>query len=73
MKLFPGSISPLCDLNPLAQVGTPLLIRIYDENCKHCNQDDDQEYFHAHRIARSIKSVLCRGFADAKQLCNGLN
>ena len=73
MKLFPGMYRPRCDPHPLAQVGAPLLSRIYDEYCIQCNQCNDQEYFHAHRIARSNKSVLYSGFADAKQLCNGLN
>jgi len=71
MKLFPGMYRSRWYLHLLAQVGTTLLSRVYDENCKHCNQDDDQEYFHAQRIARSHNSVLCRGFADAQQLCNG--
>lgn len=73
MKLFPGMYRSRCDPHLLAQVGTPLLSRIYDENCKYCNQDDDQEYFHANRIARTTQSVLYSGFTNAKQICNGLN
>ena len=59
MKLFLGMFRSLCDLNPLAQVGTPLLTRINDDDCKHCNHCKDQEYFHAPRIARSLESVIC--------------
>ena len=73
MKLFLGCSESLCDLNLLAQVGTPLLSRIRDDDCDHCNQYDDQEYFHAHRIARTLESVLYSGFANTKQLCNCSN
>ena len=54
----------------LAQEGTPLLSRIYDEDHYRCSHCKDQEYFHAHRIARSLESVLYRELANAKQKCN---
>lgn len=70
MKLFPDRQLALC-VNLLAQEGAPLLRCICDEDCDEHGCCGDQEYFHAQRIARSHHSVLCRGFADAQQLCNG--
>jgi hypothetical protein len=71
MKLFPGRVFLRHDIHPLAQVRAPLLRCICDEDCdKHCCCGD-QEYFHAHRIARTLSFVLYSGLANAKQLCNG--
>jgi hypothetical protein len=70
MKLFPDGRLLLCAFDPLAQVGAPLSRCIYDENCDHGSQCADQEYFHAHRIARTLSLVLYSGFANTKQLCN---
>ena len=71
MKLFPDRRLSLGGFDLLAQVRVPLLGCICDEDCDEHGCCDDQEYFHAHRIAQSLSSVLCSGFADAQQLCNG--
>lgn len=58
-----------CCVFPLAQEFTAFPSRIYGANHNHCGYCDDQEDFHAHRIARTRKSVLYRGLSNAKQLC----
>lgn len=58
----------LCNSYPLAQEGTSLLYCIHSENNQQTKHHQKEENFHAPRIARSPKSVLCSEFADTKQL-----
>jgi len=52
----------------LAQEGEPLLFRIHGDNHKQTKYHKNESN-HAHRIARSPKSVLYNGFANTKQIC----
>ena len=56
----------------LAQELTTLPSRIYNADHDHRGHHNDQEYFHAPRIASSLDSVLYREFANAKQLCKSI-
>jgi hypothetical protein len=58
----------LCNSYPLAQEGTPLLCCIHSENNQQTKHHQKEENFHAVMIAGSRKFVLCREFADTKQL-----
>jgi hypothetical protein len=53
---------------PLAQEGTSLLCCIHSENNQQTKHHQKEENFHAPRIAWSLKSVLCKQFANAQQL-----
>jgi hypothetical protein len=53
----------------LAQKGEPLLSCVHGDDHKQTKNQNKEEKNHAHRIARSPKSVLYSGFANAKQLC----
>ena len=59
----------LYDVFLLAQEGMPFLFCIYDEHNHYCSQCYGKKYFHAPRIARTIKFVLCRQLTNALQKC----
>jgi hypothetical protein len=60
---------PLRDLYLLAQVVAPFLSCIHCENNQQTKHHQKEENFHAVMIAGSREFVLCREFADTKQLC----
>ncbi len=60
----------LCSPILLAQEGTPLLSRIYDDDRQQGGHRCNKKHFHVYRIARSRGGVLYRDFAGAKQKCN---
>ena len=53
----------------LAQEGEPLLFHIHRDDHKQTKHHQQKESNHAHRIARTPKSVLYRELSNAKQLC----
>jgi hypothetical protein len=53
----------------LAQESKPLLSHIHGDDHKQTKHQKKEKKNHAHRIARSIKSVLYRRFTNAKQFC----
>lgn len=69
MILLARSVS-LCRLILLAQEGTPLLSRIYNDDRQQGSHRCNKKHFHVHRIARSLKSALYSDFTAAKQKCN---
>jgi len=53
MKYLMVRLGAPCGIFPLAQEVMAFPSRIYDDDHDHCSHYDDQEYFHAHRIAPS--------------------
>jgi len=51
MKCFLVDSVSLCDLDLLAQEGTPLTPGINKDDCQQRSQCSKKEHFHAHRIA----------------------
>jgi len=58
----------LCSLILLAQEGTPLFSRIYNDDRQQGSHGSNKKHFHVSRIAWSRKSVLYSEFANKKQL-----
>jgi hypothetical protein len=72
MKIVLARSALLRYVFPLAQEGMPFLFRIHCEHNHDCNQCYGKKYFHAPRIARVGKFVLCRQLTNALQKCKCL-